>query len=135
MRHTILMLVLFFGCAIPAAAQTQESKFIADTIVVQADVKYEADPDLATLAFSISVQDKELKQAYARASQSIQHILQVAAQNGLRTEEISKSALTVVPHYEGDRNKRRVRSYTVQSEVTLQVRDFSRIGALMDDSI
>ncbi len=47
MRSVILCLGLLLLVALPAAAQTQEIKFIADTSVVQADGKYEADPDLA----------------------------------------------------------------------------------------
>jgi uncharacterized protein len=135
MKSSIAVLGLCFLFALPAATQTQESKFIADTIVIQAEGKYEADPDLATLRFSISIQEKELKRAYDKVAQSMQHILQVARQNGLREEEISRSALTVIPFYEGDRTKRRTRSYLVESEVTLRVRDFSKIGSLLDDSI
>lgn len=134
MSSVVVSLGLLLLFALPAAAQTQEIKFIADTIVVQADGKYEADPDLATLNFYISTQDKELRRAYEKATQSMQRILQLAEQNGLRKEEISKSALTVVPLYDGDR-KRRTRAYLVESQVILRVRDFSRIGALIDDSV
>jgi hypothetical protein len=135
MKSSIAVLGLCFVSVLPAMAQTQETKFIADTIVIQAEGKYEADPDLATITFSISTQDKELKNAYAKASQSIQRIVQVATQNGLTKEEISTGALTVVPYYEGDRNKRRVRSYRVESQVTLRVKEFSRVGPLIDDSV
>ncbi len=135
MRSIIRALGLSLLFVLPAFAQTQETKFIADTIVVQAEGKYEADPDLATLTFSISTQDKELKTAYAKASQSIQRILQIAAKNGLTKDEISTSALMVIPYYEGDRGKRRARSYRVESTGTLRVKDFSRIGALLDDSM
>jgi uncharacterized protein YggE len=47
--------------ALTSKAQGPEIKFIADTLVVQAEGTFEADPDLATLAFDISSQDKELK--------------------------------------------------------------------------
>ncbi len=59
-------------------AQNPDVKSIADTLVVQADGKYEADPDLATLAFSVFAQDKNLKQTYDQASQSMQKIAGVA---------------------------------------------------------
>jgi uncharacterized protein YggE len=135
MKSRVSFLGVCILSVLPAAAQTQETKFIADTIVVQADGKYEADPDLATVTFSISTQEKELRRAYDKAAQSMQHILQVARQNGLREEEISRSALAVIPFYSGDPNKRNARSYRVESQVTLRVRDFSKIGPLLDDSI
>ena len=44
-----------------AFGQAPELKFIADTLVVQADGTNEADPDLATMTFRIFSQEKELK--------------------------------------------------------------------------
>src|SRR2546429_3687814 len=96
-------------------AQSPELKFIADTLVVQADGTYEADPDLATLTFRIFSQEKELKQAYAGANQSIQRIATLAADNGVKKEDVSTGVLTVAPVYEGDR-KKRARSYYVQGQ-------------------
>src|SRR5882724_7077199 len=56
--------VFCFAFAVPAHSQNPEIKFIADTLVVQADGTYQADPDLATLTFDITAQDKELKPTY-----------------------------------------------------------------------
>jgi uncharacterized protein YggE len=117
-----------------SGAQNPELKFIADTLVVQADGIYEADPDLATMTFHIFSQEKELKKAYDAATQSMQRVSTLAADNGLKPQEISVGALTVAPIYEGDRRKR-VRSYYVQGEIVLRVRDFSHIGAILDGSV
>ena len=57
-----------FVFVLTSKAQTPEVKFIADTLVVQADGTFETDPDLATLTFDISSQDKELKPTYDKAS-------------------------------------------------------------------
>jgi uncharacterized protein len=109
-------------------------KFIADTLVVQADGTYEADPDLATMTFQIYSQDKDIKQAYAAATKSMQSIVNLASANGLKKEEVKTGVLTVAPVYEGDR-KKHARSYWVQSEVTLRIHDFSRIGPILDGSV
>lgn len=134
MKPMILSLSLIFLISLPCAAQNPEVKFIADTLVVQAEGQYEADPDLATLSFHISSQEKELKRAYDNAAQSMRKIVDLADRNGLHKEEISTGVLTVFPFYEGDR-KQRARSYRVTGDITLHVRDFSRIGALIDDSV
>jgi uncharacterized protein YggE len=89
-----------------ARAQSPEAKFIADTLVVQAEGSYEADPDVATMAFRIFSQEKELKKAYDSANQSMQRISSLAAGIGLKKEEIETGVLTVSPMYEGDRKKR-----------------------------
>src|SRR5712692_11745472 len=74
--------------SLPAIAQTPEVKFIADTLVVQADGTYEADPDLATMTFKIFSQEKDLKQAYDAAALSMQHIVDLAAKNNLQKQDI-----------------------------------------------
>jgi len=71
MKLRICSAVFFFLAAVTAFAQTPELKFIADTLVVQADGTYDADPDLATLTFQIFAQDKDLKRAYDTATRSI----------------------------------------------------------------
>lgn len=128
------MLVLLVVASLSAAAQAPEVKFIADTLVVQADGTYEADPDLATMTFQIFSQDKDIKHAYAAATQSMQRIKDLAGQSGIQKEDVTTGALTVAPIYEGDR-KKRARSYYVQGNVVLRIRDFSRIGPILDGSV
>ena len=125
--------ILFLFC-LAAAAQTPELKFIADTLMVQADGTYEADPDLAKMTFQIFSQDKDIKRAYAAATQSMQRIVDLAGKNGLTKDDVTTGVLTVAPIYEGDR-KKRARSYYVQGDVVLRIRDFSRIGPILDGSV
>jgi hypothetical protein len=102
--------------------------------MVQADGSYEADPDLATLTFQIFSQDKDSKHAYDAASQSMQRIAGIAHRNGLQKEDVSTGVLTVAPLYDGDR-KKRARSYYVRGQIVLRVRDFAKIGPILDGSV
>jgi hypothetical protein len=129
-----LALTLWLVSASLARAQSPELKFIADTLVVQAEGTYQTDPDLATMTFRIFSQEKELKKAYDAATQSMGRIATLAANNGLKKEEISSGALTVAPIYEGDR-KKRARSYYVEGQIILKVHDFSHIGPILDGSV
>jgi uncharacterized protein YggE len=126
-------IVLLAGLS--AAAQTQDVKYVADTVVVQAEGQFESDPDLATLAFQVSVQDKELRKAYERATVSLNRILGLAERSGLAKGDVSTGSFTVFPIYDWGDRKRKARAYRVESRVTLRVRDFSRIGTLIDDSV
>jgi uncharacterized protein YggE len=65
MKKIPLALVVVLLLASAVLAQNPDVKFIADVLVVQADGKFEADPDLATVTFSVLAQDKNLKQTYA----------------------------------------------------------------------
>jgi uncharacterized protein YggE len=53
-------------CSLLSAAQTPEVQFIADTLVVQADGTYEADPDLATMTFQIFSRERDVSARMAR---------------------------------------------------------------------
>jgi len=129
------LIVLFVLLApLLAKAQQPEVKFIADTLVVQAEGKYESDPDLAIMTFDISSQEKELKDAYAKASQSMRTVVAVAERNGLGKEAIQTGVLTITPFYEGDR-KKRARAYRVQGHVVLRIQDFTKVGPIMDESV
>jgi uncharacterized protein YggE len=78
MKRIALCLFSVFVLALTSKAQSPEVKFIADTLVVQAEGTFETDPDLATLAFDISSQDKDLKPTYDKASQAMQKIVALA---------------------------------------------------------
>jgi uncharacterized protein len=128
--------IVFFLLLAPmfASAQQAEVKFIADTLVVQAEGSYESDPDLAIMTFDISSQEKELKDAYAKASQSMRTVVAVAERNGLGKDSIQAGVLTITPFYEGDR-KKRARAYRVQGHVVLRIQDFAKVGPIMDESV
>jgi uncharacterized protein YggE len=134
MKNCLLWVLVLLPMSSRAYTQSPEVKFIADTLVVQADGKYEADPDVATMTFRIFSQEKELKKAYDAATQSMQRISALATTNGLKKDDIQTVVLTVAPMYEGDR-KKRARSYAVQGEIVLKVRDFSHIGPILDGSV
>ena len=131
-----ILIVAVFLCAFGrlASAQGPEVKFIANTLVVQAEGSYEADPDLATLTFDVSSQDKDLKKAYDTATASMQRIVALADKTGLKKEDVSTGALTLAPSYERD-HKNKARSYSVQGQITLKVHDFSLIGPLLDGAV
>jgi uncharacterized protein len=134
MRQALRVTLFMVLVSMSLLAQAPEVKFIADTLVVQADGTYEADPDLATLTFQIFSQDTEIKKAYETAAQSVQKIADIAQKNGLKKDDITTGVLTVTPFYGGDR-KKKARSYSVQGQVILKVRDFSHIGAILDGSV
>ncbi len=75
-----------------------------------------------------------MKQTYDQASQSMKKIADVAEKNGLKKEDVTFGVLTVRPFYEGDR-KKRAKSYVVQGRIVLRVRDFSKLGPLLEDSV
>jgi len=52
----------------------------------------------------------------------------------LKKEDVTFGVLTVRPYYQGDK-KKRARCYTVQGQIILSVKDFSKPGTLLEDSV
>jgi len=58
----------------------------------------------------------------------------LAEKNGLPKADVSSGVLTVRPYYEGDTRKK-AKSYAVQGQMTLRVRDPSKLGPIMEGSV
>jgi uncharacterized protein YggE len=134
MKRTAFCFCLLLLTAFACKAQSSDIKIIADTLVVQADGTFEADPDLATLTFDISSQDKDLRPAYDKASLALQKVVALAEKNGIAKTDIYSGVLFVAPYYEGDR-KKRAKSFRVTGQIVIKVRDFTKLGPMMDDSV
>jgi uncharacterized protein len=94
----------------------------------------ESTKPIPTVTFNISSQEKEMKRAYDAATQSVQRIVAVAEKNSLKREDIQTGFLSITPIFEGDR-KKRARSYIVQGQMVLRIRDFSKVGSILEDSV
>lgn len=128
---TLLLPVL----VLPNLSAAQEARYVADTIVVEAQASEEAEPDLATLVFHVSVQEKNLPRAYERATAALEKIRKLAERNGLRKDEVTAGAFTVLPIYDWADRKHRARAYRVENTVTMRLADFPRIGALVEGAV
>jgi uncharacterized protein YggE len=99
----------------------------ANTVYVGADGKYEAAPDTAQIQMNISVQDDSPQAAYQRAQKNADQVRQVLRANGLDVKVATIGYFSVQPVYEW-KPKQRVIGYRVTTDVTLKLKDFSKIG-------
>jgi uncharacterized protein YggE len=132
----MMILAVAFLCVMasrPVRAQQGGAKFVQDTIVVEAEGSFEADPDLATLTFDVTSQDKNMKKAYDMAAQSMQRIVDLAQKSGIKKEDVSTGVLRVTPAYDRDPNK--PKSYAVRGFLTIKVRGFTQVGPLVDAAV
>jgi len=132
MKRAIPLVLLLLAAPLLAAAQTQDVKLLVDTIVVQAEGTYEADPDLATLTFVVFAEDKRLARAYELATAGLTRIVELAERHNIAKADVTSSVFSVTPDYGG---KRKPRSYTVQSTVTVRLRDLNRVALVIDDAV
>ena len=100
-----------------------------NTVYVGADGKFEAAPDTAQLQMNVSVQENTSQAAFQHASKDVDQVREVLRANGLDTKAASIGFFSVQPVYEW-KPKQRVIGYRVTTDVTLKVKDFSKIGPI-----
>jgi len=100
-----------------------------NTIYVGADGKFESAPDTAQIQFNVSVQDETSQAAFQRASKNVEQVRQVLRNNGIEPKAATIGFLSVQPVYEW-KPKQRVIGYRVTTDVTLKLKDFSKVGPI-----
>lgn len=122
-----LSLLLVAGVAV-----AQDHPAIAaqpNTVYVAADGKFEAAPDMALLQMNVSVQEQTAQAAYEEASKNVEQVRKVLRGNGLEPKTASVGFFSVQPVYDW-KPKQHLVGYRVTTDVTLKLKDFSKIGPL-----
>jgi uncharacterized protein YggE len=126
---TFLLSFTFFFAGVGLCQEHPSVNAQANTVYVGADGKYEAAPDTAQLQFSVSVQEDTSQKAYQGASQNMAKVRQVLTANGVDPKTASFGFLSVQPVYDW-KPKQHIVGYRVTSDVTLKLKDFSKIGPI-----
>jgi uncharacterized protein YggE len=126
------LMAVFFGAGRTAAAQEPSSKVIPNSIWVGADGKYESDPDTALVQFGISAQEEKQADATEKATQAAEQVRQLLRSNGIDPSAAQVSRFATQPVYDYKNAKRKLVGYRVDANISLKVKDFSKIGPLSE---
>jgi uncharacterized protein YggE len=126
------LLVIVFVCLVSdvSTAQERTSGPIPNTVWVGADGKFESDPDTAVVQFNISAQEDNLQAASARASKAAEQVRQLLRTNGLDPKQAQVGAFSVQPVYDYKNPKRKLVGYRVDTNISIKVKDFAKIGPI-----
>ena len=102
----------------------------ANTVYAGADGKFEAAPDTAQIQFNISVRDDTSQEAYQHAAKDVEQVRQVLRANGIDPKTASVGFFSVEPMYDWKNPKQKVVAYRVTTDVTLKLKDFSKVGPI-----
>jgi hypothetical protein len=114
-----------------AAAMAQPNPITPDTVWTGGEGKFQSAPDTALVQFSISVQQTELKAAYAQAQDSAQRIRQILRDHGIEPKDAEIGSFSMTPVYKWEA-KRKLVGFQINSHVTIKVHDFSKLGPIID---
>ncbi|HEY1679108.1 MAG TPA: SIMPL domain-containing protein [Candidatus Sulfotelmatobacter sp.] len=129
MRLPRTLLALFFLGSALFAQDRPTVKAEDNTVYVGADGKFETAPDTAVLQFNVSVQDESSQAAYQHASKDVEQVRQVLHTNGIDPKAASIGFFSVQPVYDW-KPRQHVVGYRVTTDVTLKLKDFSKIGPI-----
>lgn len=125
------LLVFALGIATDSFAQEHPSVTAQpNTVYVGADGKFESAPDTAVIQFNISVQDDTSQNAYAHASREVEKVREALRANGVEPKIANIGFLSVQPAYEWKNGRQKPVGYRVTTDVTLKLKEFSKIGPL-----
>ncbi len=125
---------LLIAIGLCVAAWGQEKPVPAaplNSIYVGAEGKYEAAPDTAVLSFNISAQENTSQAAYQRAAQAAEQVRALLRNQGLDPKQAEIGYFSLMPIYDYRSPKRKLVAYRVNTAATLKLRDFSKIGPLV----
>jgi len=126
----ISLVLLFLAVAVAVAQEHPTVAAQANTVYVSADGKFEAAPDTAQIQFNVSVQDDTSSAAYQHASKEVEQVRQVLRANGLDPKTATVGFMSVQPVYDWKDPKHKVIGYRVTTDVTLKLKDFSKVGPI-----
>lgn len=128
------LIVAFLITSGSLLAMAQEHPSITaqpNTLYVGADGKFDSAPDTALIQFNIAAQEDNPKAAYDRASRNAEQIRQILRSNGIEASSAQIGFFSIEPVYDWRSAKRKVVGYRVNAAVSLKLRDFSKIGPII----
>ena len=132
MKAPFYSLAVIVALAGMSAAQTAPAAIQVNTIYSGADGKYEAAPDTAVVRMDIGSQQDTSRAAYDHTAAAVDHVRQVLKNNGIDVKSAQFGTYQMQPMYDWKNPKHKVVGYRVTSDVTLKLRDFTKVGALTE---
>src|ERR1700730_6432207 len=130
MKSALCILALSLVATVSFAQEHPALTALPNTVYVGADGKFESAPDTAVIQLNIFAQDGKSEKAYQNASKAAEQVRQILRDNGVEPKAANIGFLTVQPTYDWSNSKRKVNGYRVTAEVTLKLKDFTKIGPI-----
>jgi uncharacterized protein len=132
MKTLASLIVMALASMASAQVSSTPAAIQLNTIYAGADGKFEAAPDTAVIRMDIASQQDTSRAAYDHAALAVDHVRQVLKTNGIDLKAAQFGTYQEQPIYDWKNPKHKVIGYRVTSDITLKLRDFTKIGALTE---
>jgi len=135
-RHHSLAILTLAGLLILSASLAAQDRTSAlpqpNTVWIGADGKFESEPDTALVQFNISAQEEKLQDANDRATRAAEQVRQLLRNNGIDPKDAQVGRFAVQPVYDYKNPKRKLVGYRVDTDISVKVKDFSKVGPIAE---
>lgn len=115
-----------------AAQDRSTTSPIPNTVWVGADGKFESEPDTVLVQFDISAQEDKLQEANQKANRAADQVRQLLRTNGLDPKDAEVGRFSVQPVYDYKTPKRKLVGYRVDTNISIKLKDFSKVGPITE---
>lgn len=117
----------------PAPPASGEAVFRATTLNLSAHGELRLAPDMATLSLGVATEAPSAQAALQANAQRMSEVMAALRRGGVAAKDIQTSQLSVEPQYAyGPNQPPKLTGYRAANQVTVAVRDLSRLGAAVD---
>ncbi len=131
MKALLVAILFLFAYTFAPAQERPALSAQANTVYVSAEGKFESAPDTALVQFNISAQEETYKAAYDRATRESEQVREVLRANGIEPKAAEIGFFSIQPVYDYRQPKRKLVGYRVNSSVTLKLKDFAKVGPIV----
>lgn len=133
-------IMLAGAMTLPATAQENHMTKQPARISVTGEGKMTASPDMAILNLSVLREAKTAREAMSANNEAMGKVLEAMKKAGVEDRDLQTSGINIQPRYvyPDDKNglkEPQITNYTVSNSLTVRVRDLSKVGEVLDESV
>ncbi len=127
---------VFALASAPAMAQSADAAFRASTFSLSASGETNVAPDMATITLGVQTDDMTAAGALKANGARMNQVMAALRKAGIADRDIQTSNLNVNPQYVYEQNQPpKFNGYQVTNQVTVTVRDLSKLGQAVDATV
>ncbi|MBZ5506802.1 MAG: SIMPL domain-containing protein [Acidobacteriia bacterium] len=127
-----LLMLLALTAFSSAQGSSTPNMVQVNTIYAGADGKFESAPDTAVIRMDLASQQDTSRAAYDHVAIAVDRVRQILKSNGIDVKTAQFAMYQMQPMYDWKNPKRRVIGYRVTTDVTLKLRDFTKVGSVTE---
>ena len=140
-QRTVMLVLIFLSPFLSVLSNADEGDLVP-RIRVTGTGSVDVAPDMAVLELAVTREAETARAALDANSSAMSAVLAAMKSRGVAERDLQTSGFSIQPKYiypphrpSGEREAPRIVGYTVRNRLTVRVRDISRVGEILDQSV